>query len=163
MKDRDTSAAVRRPVYLQDYRPPDWHVPEIELSFELDPGRTVVSARCRFSRNPSLSADSPALELRGENMELLEIRLNDEELAPDAYSLDERTLVIKNPPGPEFQLFIKTGVSPAANTALEGLYVSGGRLVIRRLMTGISSAGGITTFSVMWPTHSSIITRVGTR
>ena len=27
----------------------------------------------------------------------------------------------------------------------------------------ISSAGGITTFSVMWPTHSSIIIRTGTR
>ena len=40
-------AAIRR----EDYRPPDWLVPEIALEFELDAERTLVRARLEVERN----------------------------------------------------------------------------------------------------------------
>ena len=35
----------------EDYRPPDWLVPEVELAFDLDPARTEVRARLQVRRN----------------------------------------------------------------------------------------------------------------
>src|SRR5436309_15953607 len=42
-----THAAIRR----EDYRPPDWLVPEISLDFDLDTDRTRVRARLSVERN----------------------------------------------------------------------------------------------------------------
>ena len=42
----DAAPAAASPVIRrEDYRVPDWLVPEVELAFALDPERTVVSAR----------------------------------------------------------------------------------------------------------------------
>ena len=42
-----THVAIRR----EDYRPPDWLVPEIALEFDLDPERTRVRATLQVERN----------------------------------------------------------------------------------------------------------------
>jgi len=46
---------------------------------------------------------------------------------------------------------------------LNGRYSPGGSLVNRRGVTSILSAAGMTTRSIMWPTHSSIMNMTGTR
>ena len=43
-----THVAIRR----EDYIPPDWLVPEIALTFELDPKSTRVQAKLTVERNP---------------------------------------------------------------------------------------------------------------
>src|SRR3546814_2545383 len=47
----DASLTPPQPVHRQDYRAPDWLVPDISLSFELDPACTRVAAVLSVTRN----------------------------------------------------------------------------------------------------------------
>ena len=51
MMDARPAVAAPPTIRREDYRPPDWLVPEIELEFDLDPARTVVRARLTVERN----------------------------------------------------------------------------------------------------------------
>ena len=62
-------AAIRR----EDYRPPDWLVPEIALEFELDAERTLVRARLRSSA--TATHDRP-LRLDAQGLKLVELRVD---------------------------------------------------------------------------------------
>ncbi len=112
----------RRVIRLADYAPPAYHTRDVVLDFVLDPEATVVTATQRFERQ---AAGPAALVLDGESLELLSIRLDDAPLAADAYTLDSAGLTVHAPPE-RFTLEIKNRIHPAANTALEGLYVSSG-------------------------------------
>lgn len=113
-------AAIRR----EDYRPPDWRVPEIALDFTLDPERTLVRARLTLERNGR--HDRP-IRLDGEGLDLREIRLDDEQLGGNRYRLEEEALVV---PCDAERVTLETlvAISPQANSELMGLYESGGIL-----------------------------------
>ena len=49
-----THATIRR----EDYRPPDWLVPEIALRFTLDLEKTRVQAKLNVERNTAASQDA---------------------------------------------------------------------------------------------------------
>jgi aminopeptidase N len=118
---RDETA---RPIRLADYRPPDFLIDDIDLSFDLDPQETRVRARSRVRcREPGTAP----LVLDGVRLVLERIAIDGVDLAPGAYRIDAETLTIFAPPNDPFDLTIDTRISPATNTALEGLYVSGGR------------------------------------
>ena len=124
----DTAPPLReapRPTALQDYRPPDYRIDHADLHFNLDPARTLIRARLAIRRT---GAVGPPLVLDGQDLELLSIRLDGEDLPPSAYKCDEAHLTIADPPA-EFTLEIETATAPQDNTALEGLYVSGGIFV----------------------------------
>ncbi|MDP8993848.1 MAG: aminopeptidase N, partial [Pseudomonadota bacterium] len=110
-------AAVRR----EDYRPPDWLVPEIALDVDLDAERTVVRARLEVERN--CAHDAP-LRLDAEALELRAVRVDG---APADISMDGNALVV---PVPSQGAVVETEVeiAPRANTQLMGLYESGGIL-----------------------------------
>ncbi|MEQ1707299.1 MAG: aminopeptidase N [Terricaulis sp.] len=108
---------------LCDYAPPDYLIDEIALVFSLDPNATLVAARSHVRR----IAGGPApLVLDGERLELDSIAIDGEPLKADQYRLEPGKLIIERPPA-DFRLDIVTRIKPAANTALEGLYMSGGR------------------------------------
>ncbi len=111
-----------RTVRLRDYRPPDYRVEAIALDFALDPHATRVSARMTIVRT---SAGDAPLVLDGEQLKLLAIAVDGKPLAPVSYSLTEETLTILSVPA-RFTLDITTQISPAENTALEGLYLAKG-------------------------------------
>ena len=77
-----SQAQSRQPVLLRDYRPPAFLTPSIELEFVLEPDATLVTARQRFERNPKGSGD---LALRGEDQELLAIKLDGVPLSSGRY------------------------------------------------------------------------------
>ncbi|WP_029592409.1 aminopeptidase N [Franconibacter pulveris] len=105
--------------YRHDYRAPDYFISDIDLTFELDAAQTVVTAVSQISRN---AADAPPLRLDGEDLTLVSLHIND---APwQDYRLEEGALVLENLPE-RFTLKIVNTISPATNTALEGLYQSG--------------------------------------
>jgi aminopeptidase N len=110
-------ATVRR----GDYRPPEWLVPEISLSFELDADRTLVRATLEVERNGS--HDEP-LRLDGEGLTLIAVRVNG---AAAEHRHKGETLII---PIEGNRALVETEVelSPKANTQLMGLYESGGIL-----------------------------------
>ncbi|WP_049294268.1 aminopeptidase N [Franconibacter helveticus] len=105
--------------YRHDYRAPDYFISDIDLTFELDAAKTLVTAVSQVNRN---AAEATALRLDGEDLTLVSLHIND---APwQDYRLEEGALVLENLPA-RFTLKIVNTISPAANTALEGLYQSG--------------------------------------
>ncbi|MBV9757331.1 MAG: aminopeptidase N, partial [Alphaproteobacteria bacterium] len=118
-------AAAPQPVRLADYRAPDFLVDRVALTFVLDATRTIVRSRLALRRNPA--APEPAAELRldGEDLELRSLALDDAPLGPNRYRIEDGRLVVADVPD-RFSLEIETQISPEANTALSGLYLSHG-------------------------------------
>ena len=113
-----------RALLRTDYRPPDYWVETIDLRFDLDPEATVVRSRLVVRRNAQ-GAGAP-LKLDGDQLTLLSVALDGHVLKRDGYTLHaDGTLEIADVPD-RFQLAIETYISPQANHALSGLYVSGG-------------------------------------
>jgi aminopeptidase N len=113
---------------LEDYRPPEWLVDRVDLDFRLDPAATEVAARLAVRRNPQAGGQDkphPPLVLDGEDLELLEVRLDGQELGGNRYEQGEETLVIHDVPE-RFELATRVRLRPGENTRLEGLYVSNG-------------------------------------
>ncbi|MDZ7841943.1 MAG: aminopeptidase N [Gammaproteobacteria bacterium] len=118
------TAAEKQPVTvrLEDYRPPDYVVDEVDLLFRLDPGATRVHARLKCRR---AGAHDRPLRLDGEDLELSRVLLDGRELAADDYRLTDDSLTIPAP-GDAFELEIETVIHPDRNTELSGLYISSG-------------------------------------
>jgi aminopeptidase N len=112
-----THTAIRR----EDYRPPDWLVPEIRLDFDLGSERTRVRASLEVVRNGD--HDRP-LRLDGDGVELVSATVNGG--AAD-FRIDGQQLVI-GIAGNRATVETEVEVHPAANTKLMGLYASGGML-----------------------------------
>ncbi|BBK32892.1 aminopeptidase N [Stella humosa] len=109
-----------QPIRRADYLPPDFGIDRVELEFDLEPARTLVRARLAIRR---IGASDAALVLDGEDMELLGLALDGNALAADRYRLEPTRLTIPGVPD-AFELVIDGAIAPAANTALEGLYIS---------------------------------------
>ena len=114
------------PVLLADYRPPAFLIDTVDLDITLGPARTRVSAKLQLRRNPKAANGVSTLTLDGEFLELDAIALNGKSLTLKDYTVDETSLTIHNVPAKPFKLKIETSVSPQANTALQGLYLSRG-------------------------------------
>ncbi len=112
-------------IYLKDYQPPEFLVDRVDLSFDLQEEYTEVESRLELRRNPACPLDNPSLNLDGEQLELLAVRLDGRELSPEQYRLEPDTLSVPNPPD-RFVLETRVRIRPQDNTALEGLYRSGG-------------------------------------
>ncbi|HEX8786986.1 MAG TPA: aminopeptidase N [Telluria sp.] len=110
-------------IYRKDYTVPSYLVDTVELGFDLDPARTIVANRLTMRRNPDSS--QRAIELYGEDIELVAVRLNGKALGKREYVLDGNLLRIPNAPD-QVTLDIETICAPESNTTLSGLYVSNG-------------------------------------
>lgn len=108
--------------YRQDYRKPDFTITDIDLDFDLAPETTRVTAVSRVQRNGEHQA---ALVLDGENLTLISVSVD--EIPWNDYQQQEGQLVLNNLPD-SFVLKIVNDIHPSANSALEGLYVSGDAL-----------------------------------
>ena len=115
----DTSPAI----YRKDYTPPGYWVRTVEMGFDLDPSATRVATRMTLARNPASSEQ--AVVLHGEELELVQIRLNGKNLGKRDYKLVDGLLRIPTR-AEEITLEIETLVRPDKNTSLMGLYVSNG-------------------------------------
>ncbi|BBL56665.1 aminopeptidase N [Methylomonas koyamae] len=116
-------------VYLKDYTPPEYLIDQIELHFELDERRTRVQARMNVRRNPHSSADSVALKLWGEELQLLSIAIDGRPLQENEFVVGDEALIVHEAPQDRpFEILIENLIDPQANTALEGLYLSSSML-----------------------------------
>jgi aminopeptidase N len=109
-----THVTIRR----EDYRPPDWHVPEIRLDFDLGIERTRVRATLQVERNGE--HDRP-LRLDGDGLKLLSVKADGE------WRMEGPALVI-DIAGNRATVETEVEIAPAANTKLMGLYASNGML-----------------------------------
>ncbi|MGR3984285.1 MAG: aminopeptidase N [Gammaproteobacteria bacterium] len=120
------TAKAARPIRLADYRPPAYQIEESDLTFDLGIAESKVRARHRVRRarrSYSWRARND-LTLHAEAMRIDAVRIDG---APAEWAFDAGKLVIKNAPQ-QFDLAIENTIHPARNTALSGLYHSGGML-----------------------------------
>ncbi len=105
-----------------DYAPPAFWIRKVELTFDLDPAKTIVASKLHIERNPQ-AAPGP-LALHGEDLNLLRVMAGGESVS---FRQEGGLLVIDNPPaGEQFVLEIRNTVAPDKNSQLSGLYTSGG-------------------------------------
>ena len=121
MLPRDAAPPV---VQRLAYRPPSHLVDDIELRFELDPAATRVAARFAYRRNPAADPGA-ALVLGGEQLKLIEVSLGGRPLSQGEYALSSAGITFRTLPDTGV-LHIVSECDPAANRALEGLYLSSG-------------------------------------
>ncbi len=116
-------------IRLADYRPPAFLVDTVDLGFVLDPDATRVRARIGFRRNPARAGEGPLdLHLDGRMLKLVSAAIDGAPVPQNALGLDEEGLTIPADHVPQdgFTWEAETEISPGANTALEGLYISRG-------------------------------------
>lgn len=112
-----------QPIRLSDYRPPAYLIDEVMLDFALEPSATRVKAKLSVRRNGD---HADPLVLDGGRLKLISAAIDGERLDTDRYVVTEEHLTLSDLPG-AFTLETEVEIDPAANTALEGLYMSGGR------------------------------------
>ena len=110
-----------RAIHLADYKAPEFRIRTVQLDFSLEPEATRVSSRLEIER---LSGNGP-LVLAGESQKLLSVVMDGRTLSAGDYLLDDKNLTIANPPA-KLTLEVASEINPAANTALEGLFLSSG-------------------------------------
>jgi len=117
-----TAPLIRR----EDYSAPAFWIKTVDLTFDLDSGKTLVINRMQLERNTNVPAQ--ALKLHGEDLNLTRVLVNGESVS---FRHEDSMLVIDSlqgvPPGP-FTLEIRNTCAPDKNTHLSGLYTSGGGL-----------------------------------
>jgi aminopeptidase N len=112
-----TAPLIRR----DDYAAPPFWIRKVDLTFDLDPAKTLVTSRMQIERNPAVAA--AALRLHGEDIVLTRCLANGESVS---FRHENGVLVIDNPPEGAFTLEIRNTCAPEKNTRLSGLYTSGG-------------------------------------
>ena len=109
-----------KPVLLSEYKPPNWLVTDVHLTFRLHPQRTIVISRIEFTPNPE--SDDRTFELMGEDLSLRWATIDGQDWKP---SVKDGKLKAKVP-DQAFTWACEVEINPSANTALEGLYLSNG-------------------------------------
>ncbi|MEO6745583.1 MAG: aminopeptidase N, partial [Caldimonas sp.] len=112
-----TAPVIRR----EDYAPPDYWIRAVDLTFDLEPAKTMVINRMQVERN----ADVPRqpLRLHGEALNLTRVLIDGESVS---FRNEDGLLVIDTPDAAAFTLEVRNTCAPDKNTALSGLYTSGG-------------------------------------
>ncbi|MBY5932170.1 aminopeptidase N [Tateyamaria omphalii] len=112
--------AAPQTIYLKDYTPFGYIVEEVHLTFDLAPSATRVTSRIRFAPNPD--ATDRTFFLHGEDLSLISAKIDGEPVKP-TQAEGGLTCDVPNVP---FTWEAEVQIDPAANTALEGLYLSNG-------------------------------------
>ena len=115
----------RNYIALEDYKPPAYLIPKVELDIALDREDWSVHSRLWFERE---SADAKEFTLDGVNLSLQEIAIDQRELAAEEYTIEGEELKILNPPEKGI-LEIRVKINPSENLSGLGLYESANLLI----------------------------------
>ena len=122
MADAQTATQAPKVTRREDYREPDWRVPEIAMDFDLDPAATRVRTTLRVERNGT--HDRP-LRLDGDGLTALGVKVDGAQVSD--WSMDGASLVVPLT-GAAHEIETEVEIAPERNTQLQGLYASGGIL-----------------------------------
>lgn len=113
-------------IYLKNYQAPHFIIDTTHLTFNLFEDYAQVDSRLKMSRNRQDHPDyQGSLVLTGKELELVSVAIDGRTLDAQEYRVDNEVLTIFELPE-NFELAISTKTEPQNNTALEGLYKSGG-------------------------------------
>lgn len=105
--------------YRKDYQSPSHTISEIDLTFDLYDSASIITAISSVKQEK----ESSTLVLDGEGLKLVSVLVEGKEWTQ--YEQSETLLTLNELPK-DFTLTIVTEVDPEGNSALEGLYKSGG-------------------------------------
>jgi len=113
----------------QDYQPPAFLVTSVYISIDIKDDVTDVTTKLELRRNQNAAQDA-ALWLDGQDLELTRLIINTVDVPigddmPDHLSLGDQGLSVAGL-GDEAVIELQSRCHPQHNTALEGLYLSGG-------------------------------------
>ncbi|MDB2391110.1 aminopeptidase N [Alphaproteobacteria bacterium] len=111
--------------YRSDYAAPAYLVNAVHLNIDIFDNRTCVTTRLELTKNPEAVAGSHDMLLNGRGLELTRLTIDDVEIAREDWPLDEDGLHLQNLPH-SCVVESEAICHPETNTALEGLYLSGG-------------------------------------
>ncbi len=117
--------------YLKEYRPPEFLIPEIDLTIDLYEEQSRVVSRFAFMASPEVQdaakngCSVPALILDGLDLFLAGLVMNGRKLSEEEFCCDEKQLVIFSPPL-SGHLEITVEINPAKNQTHSGLYWKNG-------------------------------------
>jgi aminopeptidase N len=110
-------------IYLRDYSPFPFRIEQVDLTFRLAPQATRVMSRIAFVPVEA----GKDLFLHGENLKLIGLRIDGRDVSGvAAVTNDGLTVPAAHLPGGAFTWEAEVEIVPAANTRLEGLYMSNG-------------------------------------
>ncbi|MDB5445916.1 MAG: pepN [Phenylobacterium sp.] len=141
-----------QPIRLADYRPPAFLVDEARLTFDLRPNATRVKAELSVRRSGSHAAP---LRFNGERLKLISVAIDGRGLGEAAFTVDDEFLTIPDVPD-AFTLSTEVEIDPEGNTALEGLYMSGGRFCTQCEAEGFRKI-------TYWPDRPDVLSRFTVR
>ena len=120
MMTSNAAASEAETFYLKDYTPFGFEVESVALTFHLSPHATRVQSEIRFTPKPG--AADPQFFLHGEKLKLISAKIDGAEVSPELSDTGLTCAV----PATSFLWEAEVEIDPAGNTALEGLYMSGG-------------------------------------
>lgn len=118
----DTETHVSpKTIYLKDYTPPHYWIDKVDLTFELEPNKTLVHSQLECRRNNAVANESTPFILNGEHLKLMSVILDNQTLKKTDYKEENESLILVKVPE-KFTLKISTEIHPELNTTLSGLY-----------------------------------------
>lgn len=118
-----------KPIFLKDYRQPDFWISKVDLRFNLGAladDVTVVKSKLYLERNLKQERSRLApLVLNGESLKLISVAVDGSPLDGQQYTVHPDRLELRSLPD-RFVLEIETEIDPRKNLSCEGLYKSGG-------------------------------------
>jgi len=117
MMREGTAALIRR----EDYVAPAYWIRTVDLTFDLDPAKTLVTSKMKVERNAAVPHGP--LRLHGEELNLLRVLIDGESVS---FRQEGHELIIESAPDADFSLEIRNTCAPEKNSSLSGLYTSGG-------------------------------------
>ncbi|QIT55563.1 aminopeptidase N [Aquisalimonas sp. 2447] len=113
-------------VFLKDYAPPSHRVHHLSLTFELGENETRLHTCFRVTPDAPAGRQAGPLCLHGRGLQLERILVDGSAPPATAMNHDEHGLTLTGLDGPGHTIEVTTVLRPRDNTALQGLYRSGG-------------------------------------
>ncbi|MFO7885398.1 MAG: M1 family aminopeptidase, partial [Desulfobacteraceae bacterium] len=111
-------------VYLKDYRPADFIIDQVDLTFDIHEDRTMVFSKLFMRKSQAAGDRHPPLVLDKGKFEISSVIADSMVLVPGEYEAGEDFFRLAATPD-RFTLEIASILKPHENTSLEGLYRSG--------------------------------------
>jgi aminopeptidase N len=137
-------------IKLADYTPYPFAIDQVEMAFELEPNATTVRTVMQVRR-----IGTGDMVLDGVDVKLNAIKIDGTVLSTDAYVLTDDSLTLSGVPD-AFTLETDVTIDPSANTALSGLYISGGRFCTQCESIGFRRI-------TFWPDRPDVMSRFKVR
>lgn len=137
-------------IKLADYTPYPFAIDQVEMAFELEPNATTVKTVMQVRR-----IGTGDMVLDGVDVKLNAIKIDGTVLSADAYVLANDSLILSGVPD-TFTLETDVTIDPSANTALSGLYISGGRFCTQCESIGFRRI-------TFWPDRPDVMSRFKVR